>query len=164
MWLCRLCKKDLFNVHEREVRKTITLCIDQSLPPTWQWLGLHSSAVRSDLHSLWSSSIVITVFNQSSASSTAWPLLPWAVLLYCSPGSVSVWHQSPLPPKPWAQKVTHAWVSLPFHLLPAEVWGNFLRVVHGEREREARRSPALLFSLILSGKSNGSLQQQPPPN
>lgn len=99
-----------------------------------------------------------------SFSSTAWPLLPWAVLLYCSPGSICVWHQSPLPPKPWAQKVTHAWVSLPFHLLPAEVWGNFLQVVHGEREREPRRNPALLLSLILSGKSNGSLQQQPPPN
>lgn len=57
----------------------------------------------------------------------------WAPLLYRSPGSVSAWHQSPLPPK----KVTHAWVSLPLHLLPAEVWGNFLQVVHGEGE-EAR--------------------------
>lgn len=58
----------------------------------------------------------------------------WAPLLYRSPGNISVWHQSPLPPK----KVTHAWVSLPLHLLPAEVWGNFLQVVHGEGE-EARR-------------------------
>lgn len=54
----------------------------------------------------------------------------WAPLLYRSPGNISVWHQSPLPPK----KVTHAWVSLPLHLLPAEVWGNFLQVVHGEGE------------------------------
>lgn len=90
------------------------------------------------------------------ACGTTWPLLPWAVLLYCSPGNICVWHQSPLPP----QKVTHAWVSLPFHLLPAEVWGNFLRVVRGERKRGPRRSPAPLLSLILSGKSNGSLRQQ----
>lgn len=65
--------------------------------------------------------------------STSWLLFSRALIFYCSPGSICVWHQSPFPPKPWAQKVTRAWVSLPFHLLPAEVWGNFLQVAHGER-------------------------------
>lgn len=59
----------------------------------------------------------------------------------CSPGNISVWHQSPLPPK----KVTRAWVSLSLHLLPAEVWGNFLQVVHGEGERASRLCCSLWY-------------------
>lgn len=59
----------------------------------------------------------------------------------CSPGNISAWHQSPLPPK----KVTRAWVSLPLHLLPAEVWGNFLQVVHGERELASRLCCSLWY-------------------
>lgn len=65
----------------------------------------------------------------------------WAPLLRCSPGNISAWHQSPLPPK----KVTHAWVSLPLHLLPAEVWGNFLQVVHGEGELASRLCCSLWY-------------------